>query len=129
MLWNLVVRTLIFFSCTTMKYKDDVIAFVDEYKYLDVVLNDNGKLKYMYACEDLAGRARKAYFIIKSKLPKNHSLSGKVQYKIYESCIMPILTYASEIWISGFRNITKDFDKTPFETKSKFYLERQFRGS
>lgn len=45
-------------SCKTMSYKEEVIAFVNEYKYLGVVLKHNGNLKY--ACENLAGRARKA---------------------------------------------------------------------
>lgn len=50
-----------------------------------------------------------------------HSVSGKVQYKINESCIMPILTYASEIWINDLRK--KFVDKTPFEEIQNFILK------
>ena len=129
--WKLEVNThktnaMVFSSKKTtemtckIRYKED-IEFVDEYKYLGVVLKNNGKLKF--ACENLAVRARKAYFSIKSKLPNNANLSGKVQFKIYELCIIPILTYASEIWISDYKQMTKGFDKTPFEKIQNFILK------
>jgi hypothetical protein len=43
-------------------------------------------------CDDLATRARKSYFALKSKL----ELAHKLWLKLYESIIVPIITYSSE---------------------------------
>ena len=41
-------------------------------------------------------------------------------FKLYESTIIPIITYASEIWISDFNFNLKSIDKTPFEKIQNF---------
>ena len=62
---------------------------MSEYKHLRVLFKDNGSLKC--AAEHLA---RKAFYLLKSKLPFSNDLSPKSWLKIYESIITPIFIYA-----------------------------------
>jgi hypothetical protein len=43
--------------------------------------------------------------------------------KLYESMIVPILTYSSEIWISDFNMCFKSADKCPFKKIQNFILK------
>ena len=72
--------------------------------------------------ENLAAKARKAYFALKRKLPFDSNLSPNLWLKLYNSIIVPILTYSSEIWISDFKTNHNNFDKTPFEKNQNFIL-------
>lgn len=52
-----------------------------------------------YACQKtLAEQASKALFAVKSKLNQFGPLSINVLFKIFDSKILPILTYGSEVW-------------------------------
>ena len=81
---------------------DSIVEITDRYKYLGVILQSNGSLKH--ACDDLDARARKAYFALKRKLPFDCNLSPNLLLKLFNSIIVTILTYSSEIWISDFKN-------------------------
>ena len=83
-------------------YKHDRLEITNEYKYLGLIFKSNGLLKY--ASEHLSARAKKAYVALKSNLPFNHNLSAKTSIKLYESTVLPIITYAAEVWIADFKN-------------------------
>ena len=102
-------------------YKHDRLEITNEYKYLGLIFKSNGLLKY--ASEHLSARAKKAYFALKSNLPFNHNLSAKTCIKLYESTVLPIITYAAEVWIADFKNCFTTYDKCPFEKIQNFILK------
>ncbi|CAG2252864.1 unnamed protein product [Mytilus edulis] len=81
-----------------------------EYKYLGIVFNNRGKLNI--AAENLADKARKAYFALKSKLPYSNCIAVEKWVRLFNSLISPIMTYGSEIWISDFNINLDTADKT-----------------
>ena len=85
-------------ACSTRKpkichgcyYNNSIVERTDRYKYLGVNLQSNGSLKH--ACDDLAARARKAYFALKRKLPFDSYLSSNLWLKLYNFIIVLILS-------------------------------------
>lgn len=70
---------------------------VQTYKYLGITFDNRGKTKI--AAEELAIKARKAYFALKSKIPHSNFISVEKWIKLYNTLILPIMSYGSEIWI------------------------------
>lgn len=68
-----------------------------------------------FAAEQLSERARKAYYAIKANFPANNNFSAEIMLKLYQSMIVPIITYGSEIWISDFKCELMSSDQFPFE--------------
>jgi hypothetical protein len=89
------------------------LEIVNKYRYLGILFKNNGSLKH--AGEHLANRARKAFYSLKSKLPHCDNFSPKTWLKLYESTILPIFTYGSEVWMTDFSMNLDNFDKLPFE--------------
>jgi hypothetical protein len=73
------------------------LDYTNEYKYLGIILDNKGKIRI--AAENVADKARKAYFALKSKLFYSNFISVEKWMKLYDSLISPILTYGSEVWI------------------------------
>ena len=94
-------------------YGHNQLEIVQEYKYLGILFRNNGSLKH--AGEHLASRARKEVYSLTSKLPYCDNFSPKTWLKLYESTIVPILTYGSEIWMADFSMNLDNLDKLPFE--------------
>jgi hypothetical protein len=86
-------------------FNNSLLEKVNEYKYLGLIFNSNGKLNN--ASQNLAQKGRKAYFGFRSKIQFGNNLSVKNWLNLYDSIISPIMTYGSEIWISDF-NIKLD---------------------
>lgn len=76
-------------------YNNVNIDVVDEFNYLGMLFNYNGKFKKTQI--HVANQGRKAYFSICSKL-KNHAFNISTQCSIFDTYINSILGYASEIW-------------------------------
>jgi hypothetical protein len=72
---------------------------------------------------NLADKARKAYFALKSKIPYSDNLSVKSWLKLYNSMIVPIITYGSEVWISDFKSNFDTLDKIQFEKRQNMILK------
>ena len=68
---------------------------------------------------NLAHKARKAYFALKSKIPYSDNLS----VKSIISMIVPI-TYGSEVWISDFKSNFDTLDKIQFEKTQNRILKK-----
>ena len=97
----------------TFTLNGNTIETVDEYKYLGIILSYNGNLKH--AAKYLYDKSLKAIFALKSKILDYKAITPKLQMKLFDSLIKPILTYGSEIWISDFKLNDKTDDKLPFE--------------
>ena len=89
------------------------LEVVKEYKYLGLIFTSNGKLNL--ASENLAQKARKAYFGLRSKIPFSDNLSVQNWIKLFDSVITPVITYGSEIWITDFKVNLNNIDLLPFE--------------
>jgi hypothetical protein len=48
------------------------LDYMNEYKYLGIIFDNNGNIRI--AAENMADETRKAYFVLKSKLPSQHVL-------------------------------------------------------
>ena len=97
---------------STFKLINSPIEQVYSYQYLGVNISYTGKLKQ--ASIDLSGKATKALFGLNARVKEYSTLNVDTLLKLFDTLIQPILTYASEIWISDFK---LDFlnDKYPFE--------------
>ena len=94
-------------------YNHNTIEIVNQYKYLGLVFRSDGKLKF--SAEQLSERARKAYYAIKTNIPASTNFSAETLLKLYQSMIIPILTYSSEVWITDYKCNLMSSDNFPFE--------------
>jgi hypothetical protein len=103
----------LFYHYLLQNYSHNIIEITDKYKYLGIVFKNTGLLKY--ASENLADKARKAFYSLKSKISQSDKFSVKTWIKLYNSVILPIITYGSEIWLTDFNLNLDTLDKLPFE--------------
>jgi hypothetical protein len=97
-------------------YSHNIIEITDTYKYLGIVFKNTGLLKY--ASENLADKARKVFYSLKSKISQSDKFSVKTWLKLYTRCSSVILhriTYGSEIWLTDFNLNLDTLDKLLFE--------------
>ena len=115
-LWHLQVNTektkVVVFSKgklrkkTIFQFGDKYLETVNEYKYLGLIMNFNGK--FNIAVKNLCEQARKAMFSLINKTRKLQ-LPIDLQLQLFESTIQPILFYGCEIWGSENDNIVESF--------------------
>ena len=74
------------------------IRVVTYYKYLGLVLSS--RLSWHACQKTLAEQASKAIFAVKYYLAQFGTLSVDMLFKIFDTKILPILTYGAEIWSS-----------------------------
>lgn len=79
------------------KYGQKVLDVVT-YKYLGILFSSRNS--WFMAQKTLANQASKALFAIKSKLTQFGDVNFSVLFKIFDTKILPILLYGSEIWFS-----------------------------
>ena len=77
-------------------YEKNVIERVNQYTYVGVVFTPNGKFKQNQVT--LKNKAMKALFSIKKSILCEKMLGPKLCLKLFDTLIVPILSYASEIW-------------------------------
>ena len=82
-------------------YGEEIIEKVNEYKYLGVIFNTDSKhLHKTYS--HLSTQANTAIFAVrKQSLPIVGPLSPLIAFKVFDSQILSILEYGSEIWYTG----------------------------
>jgi hypothetical protein len=108
-LWKLTVNTtktkVVIFSKKkvgqnqSFKIKGQNIEIIDSYCYLGMLLNYNGN--FCTARKKITEQAHKALFAVYRKI-RNISIPVDLQLKLFDSLVIPILLYASEVW--GFEN-------------------------
>ena len=78
------------------KLGDKILEQTDRICYLGFMLTPSGKftssIKYKY------DKACKAFFLIRSKYKMLSGLSVNTQVKMFDTMVVPILLYGSEVW-------------------------------
>jgi hypothetical protein len=82
-----------------------------------------------YASENLVDKARKAFYSLKSKISRWDKFSVKAWMKLYNSVVLPIITYGSEIWLTDFNLNLDTLDKLPFEKVQNMIFLKYFWSS
>ena len=108
-LWKLTVNTtktkVVIFSKKkvrqnqSFKVKGQNNEIIDSYCYLGMLLNYNGN--FCTARKKITEQAHKALFAVYRKI-RNITIPVDLQLKLFDSLVIPILLYASEVW--GFEN-------------------------
>jgi hypothetical protein len=80
-------------------FGNDLIEICDDYTYLGVIFNYNGKFKK--AINKQITQARKAMFALLTKVTKMH-LPIDITLSLFDNLVLPILLYGCEVW--GFEN-------------------------
>ena len=93
-------------------YNNKPVEQVDSYQYLGINFTHTGNLKQ--AAINLSQKASKALFSLNSKIKEYTKLNTQTLMKLFDTLIVPILTYASEIWFADFK-IDLFNDNNPFE--------------
>ena len=93
-------KIVIFSRGIVSKHRDftfngSLVKVVSDYVYLGVVFNCNGSFKK--AISKQLGQAKKAMFSLLEKA-KILKLPFDIICELYETCIIPVLLYGSEIW-------------------------------
>jgi hypothetical protein len=84
----------------TFYIENKKLEVVGKYKYLGVIVSYNDNLKF--AAEQLCNKGLKAVFSLRSKILDFDFSDMKLKLKLFDFLIRPIISYASEIWISDF---------------------------
>lgn len=79
---------------------NNIIETVKSYKYLGVLMSSNGS--FLNARKCIYEKANKAMHLLHKRI-QNLSLPLDLQLKLFDSTILPIITYGSEIW--GYENL------------------------
>lgn len=98
------------------KINGSYIETIDKYCYLGIVLKYNGN--FNLASNVLQDKARKALFKVKKTLGFN--ISCKTLEKVFDSMVLPILLYVSELW--GIESAT-NFSKASSFMYEKFHIK------
>ena len=76
-------------------YNDTEIEVVNQFNYLGMLFNYNGK--FSVTQKHIADQGRKAYFAVYNKL-KNHCFNTETQLLIFDMYVNSILSYGAEVW-------------------------------
>ena len=76
-------------------YGNDILKNVSSFIYLGVTLTANGK--FNQTKKALATQASKALFSLNSLFEKV-SLNVTENFKLFDTMVLPVLTYGSEVW-------------------------------
>ena len=98
----------------------DSLEIVKHYKYLGLTIANNGK--FCKAVSDIVAKATKATFAIRSNLYAANLSNVKSSLIAFNTLIMPVLLYGSEIWAAdivekkqndlfSFKTVTNDCDR------------------
>ena len=82
------------------KMENTVIEIVKSYKYLGVLLSNNGS--FLNARKSIYEKANKAMHLLYKRI-YNLNLPLDLQLKLFDSTILPIITYGSDVW--GYENL------------------------
>jgi len=87
----------------TFKYGECVLEIVDKYKYLGTLLNEH--LNFNITADVLASAGGRALGAVISKFSKFRNVGFTTFSKLFESSVLPIMEYASEVW--GYKGYIK----------------------
>ena len=87
-------------DCFCFKMDGNIIEIVKTYKYLGLMMSSNGS--FLNARKYIHERANKAMHLLYKRI-YNLNLPIDLQLKLFDSTILPIITYGSEVW--GYENM------------------------
>jgi exonuclease III len=82
-------------------FNDKKLEIVNEYKYLGVVINSIQHVKgniFKNMIKYTSNKAYKASFSISKKCKSAGYLTPRIGFYLFDTYVLPVLTYASEIW-------------------------------
>ena len=82
------------------KIGNECIEIVKNYKYLEIIFSQTGS--FLTARKHIVQQAKKAMILLFTRI-NNLDISLDLQLKLFDHTVLPILTYACEIW--GFENL------------------------
>ena len=82
------------------RMEGNIIEVVKNFRYLGVVMSSNGS--FLTARKNAYEKANKAMHLVYKRI-HNLNLPLDLQLKLFDSTVLPIITYGSEIW--GFENL------------------------
>lgn len=94
-------------NTTVYKFGEQAIEHCSSYKYLGLIINDNGS--YKLAKEELRSKAIKALHKLE-KMSSNCNFPLALKMKLFDTLVKPVLLYNSEIWALDPNLLTKDKD-------------------
>ena len=97
-------------------YQGVVMPVVNIYKYLGIYFTT--RLSFTASCCDLASKGKRALLSMMHKLRMFNNKSVKVFIKLFDSRIVPIMTYGSELW--GLYDAANFCEKTHLFGLKKF---------
>ena len=100
-----------------IQFDDNEIKIVSSYKYLGIIMHKSGK--FHQGIETLSSKALKSLFCLQKALYSDKISPIDMQIKVFDSVIIPILTYCSEIWGQDLLHNSKEFKTNIIDDKSK----------
>ena len=97
-------------------YGDAEMPVVNAYKYLGMFFST--RLSYDAVCRDVASKAKRSLLYVMQRLRMYNNYSFDVLFKIFDSQIQPIMSYASEIW--GMYNSAQHCEKVHLFAMKKY---------
>lgn len=82
------------------KLNNKIVEIVDKYKYLGVYFSQSGS--FLNARKHIVQQAKKAMILLFTRI-NNLDIPLDLQLKLFDHTVLPILTYACEIW--GYENV------------------------
>ena len=98
------------------------ITNTKEYKYLGITINSRS-CSFTPTLIDLSSKANKAIYSLTSKIPLK-SAPIKTMLKLFDTCIVPILLYGSEVWAPFMNHDWVKWDATHIEKIHTQFLKR-----
>ena len=83
----------------TWKFDHTVLEVVPYYKYLGILFSSRNSW-FVDKKKTLAQQAAKKMYVVKSKLSRFGDINSGILFKNFDSKILPILLYGSEVWCS-----------------------------
>ena len=86
-------------SNIAFKIDGEIIETVAKYKYLGIFFTQSGS--FLYARKHIVQQAKKAIILLLTRI-NNMDIPIDLQLKLFDHTVLPILTYACEVW--GYKN-------------------------
>jgi hypothetical protein len=99
-------------------YDGNILPVVNAYKYLGIFFST--RLSFVFACNNIASKAKRALLCIMQRLRIYNNNSFDVFIKLFDSQIQPIMSYGSEIW--GLEKAAIQCEKVHLFAIKKFLL-------
>ena len=75
---------------------NDKLLYTNEYKYLGVIFNEY--LNFEKNVDKMANSANRALGSIINKFQQIRNMGANTYFKLFNSCVMPVMEYGAEIW-------------------------------